>query len=136
MIKEILIRDEGCKLKPYTDSVGKLTIGVGRNLDDNGITYEEAMLMLDHDLTIAEHEAENFTWFYDLNDARQAVIISMIFNMGLPTLKKFKKTIACLEKQDYWQASIEMLDSVWAEQVGPRAQRLSRMMETGKYDQI
>lgn len=134
MLKDILIRDEGCRLKPYRDSVGKLTIGVGRNLDDNGISYEEAMILLDHDIEKASQDAESFHWFWGLNEVRQAVVVSMIFNMGLPTFSQFKKTIMCIEMGDYWQAAREMLDSRWAVQVGPRATRLSIMMETGEWE--
>lgn len=50
VLKDMLIRHEGLKLKPYRDTVGKLTIGAGRNLNDLGISEREAMFLLDNDI--------------------------------------------------------------------------------------
>jgi lysozyme len=133
-LKGLLIKHEGLKLKPYYDTVGKLTIGVGRNLDDVGISEHEAMVMLENDIGIAESKADQvFPWFRKLNPARKDVIISMIFNLGLSGFINFKKMIKSLEQLDYNQASIEMIDSLWAKQVGNRAVELSNMMKTGFY---
>ncbi len=38
-IKAQLVRHEGLKLKPYRCTAGKLTIGIGRNLDNCGISH-------------------------------------------------------------------------------------------------
>lgn len=127
------MRDEGCRLKPYKDTVGKTTIGYGRNLDDVGISALEAEVLLDHDLASAELECRKaFAWFADLNDVRQRVICNMAFNMGLPKLRGFTKTLAAIEARDYDLASQHMLASKWAAQVGSRAVRLARMMRDGK----
>ena len=128
-LQEMLIRHEGLRLKPYTDTVGKVTIGVGRNLTDNGITKEEAVEMLRHDMDAAIAEAvKNFPWFLDLTEERQRVVVSMLFNMGLPKLKGFKNFLAAVEAQDYETASKEMKNSQWAKQVGMRAVELSILM--------
>lgn len=130
-----LIRHEGLELKPYTDTVGKLTIGVGRNLTDNGITNEEAMLLLDNDL--AKHGIElskQYPVVGGLEPVRFFVLVNMAFNLGMPRLSKFKKMWRCIHNDDYVGASIEMLDSRWATQVGGRAVELSEMMKTGKYE--
>lgn len=127
------MRDEGCKLKPYRDTVGKLTIGYGRNLDDVGISALEAEVLLDHDLATAEQECRKaFPWFADLNDVRQRVLVNMAFNLGLPKLQGFTKTLACIADRDYERAAANMLASKWAAQVKSRAVRLARMMRDGR----
>ena len=116
----------------YTDSVGKITIGVGRNLSDRGISEDESRYMLNNDIqdTIKELR-HNFSWYDGLNDVRKEVITNMAFNMGVPVFSGFKQTILFIERNQFVQASIEMLDSVWSAQVGERAQRLSREMASG-----
>lgn len=133
-LRATLIRHEGMKLKPYFCPGGKLTIGVGRNIEDVGITESEAMIMLGNDITRIVMEARsNFPWYAELNDARQDVVLSMIFNLGLHGFMDFKKTIQAIACRDYDLASREMMDSLWASQVGKRAYELSRMMALGEY---
>ena len=135
-LKEDLIRDEGIRLKPYRDDVGRLTIGVGRNLDDVGITYNEAMMMLDHDMAVAEVELRKSKPELMCNESmsqeRKDVLINMAFNMGITKLLTFKRMWWALDKHDYITAAHEMGDSVWAGQVGPRAVRLVRIMKEGR----
>ncbi len=133
-LRKLLVRHEDIKLKLYRDSVGKMTIGVGRNLDDNGISKEEALHLLDNDLR--EITAELFAaypWVSTLKVPRQDALIDMAFNLGLPRFGKFKKMLAALENQDYRVAALEMLDSKWARQVGNRAIELANMVEQGQY---
>jgi len=130
ILKALLLKHEGIRLKPYHCSAGKLTIGIGRNLDDKGITKAEANLMLENDIYNCVHEARhNFSFFDDLLGNRQDVIISMIFNMGITRLLKFKRFIAALRDEDYGLAAVEMLDSRWAQQVPSRANELAQMMK-------
>jgi len=132
-ITDLLIKHEGLRLKPYRDTVGKLTIGVGRNLDDVGITREEARFLLDNDIARADVELRrNFLWFPGRNKVRNAVLINMVFNLGISRFKRFKKLIAAIERRDWDRAGKEMLDSRWAQQVGGRAKELARQMLTGK----
>lgn len=131
MIKELLIKHEGLKLKPYYCSEGKLSIGVGLNLEE-GITPEEALMLLDSRVNSAINEiTRDFLWYQKLNDVRKAVIVNMVYNMGISRFKGFKKTIQFIEDKNYKQAAKEMLDSKWANQVGDRAIELSQMMEEG-----
>ena len=135
-IMELLLRHEGERLKPYRCSAGKLTIGVGHNLDDNGIPKHISDALLMHDLAECLRELRaNFPWFEKLNDARRAAVTDMVFNMGLPAFKKFKNTIRFIEADEFENASMEMLDSKWArEDVSPdRSGRLSIMMRTGEW---
>ncbi|WP_172378859.1 glycoside hydrolase family protein [Vibrio sp. Vb339] len=127
----LIKKHEGLRLKPYRCSVGKLTIGYGRNLSDNGITLEEAEQLLQHNIDEVIQQAQTLPFFNVLNDVRQAVIVDMIFNMGLPRFQKFKKTIALIEQQAWQAAANEMLNSRWARQVGNRSQTLSDMMRYG-----
>ena len=131
--RDLLILHEGLRLKPYRCTKKKLTIGVGRNLDDVGISFDEAMFLLDSDIARVMKFVLGTKWFPLLNEARKTVIIDMIFNLGVGGFLEFKKFRALLENGDYEQASVEMMDSAWSKQVGERAERLSKMMKTGLY---
>jgi lysozyme len=129
-----LVSMEGLRLKPYRCPAGKLTIGVGRNLDDRGVTREEALVLLDNDLALVEAQARAaFPWFDALDAVRQDVVLNMCFNLGLPRLLGFRKCLAALAAGHYGNAAYEMMQSQWAQQVGHRAQTLATMMETGVY---
>lgn len=124
--------DEGCKLKPYRDTVGKLTIGIGRNLDDVGISKAEAMAMLAADIDMAAAGLDRaLPWWRDMSDSRQQVLCNMAFNMGLSSLLGFKNTLAAMKAGDYQAAAAGMRASKWAKQVGARAERLAKTMEQG-----
>lgn len=130
---EMLKRHEGRSLKPYKCPAGKLTIGYGRNLEDMGVSEVEAMVMLRNDIEQCYEELSVFSWFEDLDQVRQEALINMLFNLGLPTFLKFKKTLKFVAEGKYSQAAAEMLNSKWATQVGDRAKELAYMMETGAY---
>lgn len=128
-----LLADEALRLKPYRDSVGKLTIGVGRNLEDVGITKDEAMYLLANDLRRVYSEVANaLPYFQKQNDARQNVIINMAFNLGLTKLLEFKYMLAHVMRGEYDLAADAMLQSKWARQVGNRAVRLAQVMRSGQ----
>ena len=128
-LKDQLILHEGLKLEPYECTAGKLTIGVGRNIEDIGITEDEARYLLDNDiLRVCDELDRNLPWWRDLSDARQRVLVDMVFNLGISRFMQFQNTIAAIESGDYDKAADEMLDSRWADQVGNRAKTLSRMM--------
>lgn len=130
-LRRQLIRHEGMVLKPYVDTVGKTTIGVGRNLTDNGISENEALDLLRNDLVVVLEElSAKLPWFAGLSPIRQRVLLDMGFNLGPVGLLKFKQTLASVERGDYALAAKQMLQSRWAQQVGQRAQRLSAMMHS------
>ncbi|MBR7900866.1 glycoside hydrolase family protein [Burkholderia multivorans] len=126
-----LTRDEGRRLKPYVDTVGKTTIGVGRNLTDVGISDAECDTMLSNDIdrTIAWLDL-NLSWWRQLDAVRQRVVINMAFNMQ-GKLLTFVNTLAAMKRGDYAAAADGMLASKWAGQVGARATRLAAMMRSG-----
>jgi lysozyme len=131
-LKEMLMRHEGLSLKPYKCTANKLTIGYGRNLEDVGISQEEASFLLANDIKkIVTQVSEKFKWFKTLSPARQAVVVNMIYNLGLNGFSNFKNTIRFLESGQFEQAAIEMLESKWASQVGKRAKELSKIMLEG-----
>lgn len=132
-LRELLIKHEGLRLKAYKCPAGKISVGVGRNLEDVGISEGEARLMLSNDIERVKKEAAEFGWFKSLNMARQDVVLSMLFNIGLPRFKGFKKMIEALIAQNYEKASAEMLNSKWASQVGIRAKELAEIMRHGRY---
>ena len=124
--------DEGLRKFPYMDTVGKITIGVGRNLSDVGLHDGEIALLLDNDLNAAESAAvELFPNFDQLSDARKAVVINMAFNLGKAGLAAFQNTIRNVVDGRWNDAATAMLQSKWAQQVGARAQRLATAMKEG-----
>jgi len=110
----------------------RYTIGIGRNLQDCGITAQEALFLLDNDIERVTKELEVLRFTQYLNEPRKIALLDMLFNIGFPRFLKFKLMIAALEEQDYEEAALQMLDSKWATQVGSRAIELSEMISTGK----
>jgi len=134
-LKQLLIKDEGEVNHVYRDSEGWLTIGVGHLVDERKggkISHAAAMFILDEDIAEKLGQCERaFDWFDELSENRKIVIVSMVFNMGLSNFKEFKRTIVYIENKEYDEASIEMLDSTWSNQVGSRAAELSNLMRVG-----
>ena len=131
-----LKRHESLELKPYKCTSGKLTIGVGRNLEDIGITEQEAELLLLNDIGRVKQELVNDQWYMDLDPVRKAVIENMSFNLGYPTLKKFQNMIAHISEGNFELASKEMLNSRWSKQVGQRSIELAEQMRTGQWQDV
>jgi lysozyme len=128
-LRERVKLDEGLRLKPYRCTAGKLTIGYGRNLEDNGISDEEAEYLLTNDLKFAAMETVAMFPTWDrLSDLRREVLVNMMLNLGATKLRKFKRMREALSREDYGSAAAEMLDSKWALQVGQRAERLAKQM--------
>lgn len=123
-----LVRDEGLKLEIYKCTAGKLTIGVGRNIEDRGITTSEARLLLANDVDIISDElTTKFPWWVSMPEPAQRALANMAFNLGVPRLSQFKNMLSALEKGDYNVAAKEALDSNWAKQVGDRANRIAKV---------
>lgn len=128
-----LIRHEGVRLKPYRDTVGKLTIGIGRNLDDVGISEEESKVLLRNDINKVGHDlTDHIGWWNSLDEARRIVLMNMCFNLGIARLLGFQKFLTALQNGDYQKAADEMKDSLWYKQVKGRGVELEQMMRTGE----
>lgn len=123
------------RLMPYKDSVGKLSIGYGRNLDANGVRVVEATFMLDNDLDDAIRTCHEVLPFFEhLDTVRQAVVSELMFNMGWGTLKEFVNTLRAIERHDFVAAATGLRNSKWYQQVKrDRGERLAKQMETGQW---
>jgi lysozyme len=133
LIEQLKIH-EGMKLKPYKCTAGKLTIGIGRNLEDVGISEDEASMLLRHDIQEATRQLLHaFPWMGDFNDARISAMINFTFNVGIGTVKKFENTLSYMQSGDWDKAADEMMDSRWARQVGNRALEVTEQIRTGKW---
>lgn len=134
MIEDLLILHEGLRLTPYHCTTGKLTIGIGRNLEDTGITEAEARHLLRNDLQrLRRALPAGFVGWERLGPVRRAVLTDMAYNVGVAGLLGFRKLRTALALRDWPEAARQMLDSRWATQVGERAHRLARMMETDRW---
>jgi len=134
-LEKLLAEDEGKRLKMYQDTKGIWTVGIGHNLEEKGISDAVCSLMFQEDIDDARKDAEKFSWYSRLNSARRAVILNMIFNMGLTRFSGFKKTIEYIDQGLYLSASKEMKDSKWYREdvANSRSDRLAEMMRTGTW---
>lgn len=130
-LEQQLIRSEGARLKLYTDTVGKVSIGVGRNLTDCGISKNELFYLLRNDIAACVADCRTFAWFEDLNDVRQRAVVELRFMLGPSRLRLFKTTLSNIAHGEYLLASANLLRSKLAMQVGQRASRIAKMIETG-----
>ena len=132
--KEYIKQNEGLRLTPYKCTAGKLTIGWGRNLDDQGITLNEAELMLNHDINLcitSIREIFGDPLYWTFSDSVKIVLTDMMFNLGVTRFKKFKKMIQAVRDEDWPEAARQLLDSRYAKQVPNRANRNADAMRRG-----
>ncbi len=122
--------DEGVREKPYRDSVGVLTIGVGRNLDAVGLLPDEIDILLRNDVAKAEAACSSYAYWDELSENAQAALVNMCFNLGAVRFSAFHQMHAALVRRDYVAAASEMRASLWAEEVGERAERLAKVIES------
>lgn len=136
-LRQLLEEEEGRSNVLYPDSKGYLTIGVGHLLDPKkGGRLPDAIIdqLLDIDIAEARYGAESLPGFARLNEVRQAVVISMVFQMGLRRVQGFTEMLGALSRGDYLRVATEMRDSQWwREDSRKRAERAARMMETGEW---
>jgi lysozyme len=128
-----LVRDEGEKLRLYKCTAGKISIGVGRNLQDKGISRAESRFMLDNDLDETAAELDRACpWWRGMPFEHQRALYNMAFNLGMPTLQGFKGMLGALQNGAGDDAARHALNSKWATQVGARAQRIALLFRSGK----
>lgn len=128
-----LRRDEGERKFPYVDTVGKTTIGVGRNLSDKGLSLAEIDFLLQNDVDEVEKSLTQFSWYTDLDDVRQAAVANMCFNLGLHGLLGFPSAIHFLSVKDYDSAAEQIMDSLAARQLPARYGRIAEQIRTGNW---
>lgn len=132
-LRRSLINHEGYSKTPYTDSVGRITIGIGYCLSDRGLSDEWINHQFQQDVEYFYDKLFAFEWFKHLTCDRQIVLIDMSF-MGWKRFLTFNKMLLAISQGDYKKAAYEMLNSKWAEQVKGRATTLAHAMLTGVYD--
>ena len=136
----MLTRHEGVETHAYECSAGKITVGVGRNIDQDGgigLTDDEIDYLLQNDIERVMIElVSEYSWFNDLDDVRKDAMVDIAFNLGQTRLRLFKRALAAMEAGKYKDAATEFLDSKWAKQVGGRALELSDMISTGEYADV
>jgi lysozyme len=136
-LQQMLVRDEGVVLHCYEDHLGFKTIGVGRLVDKRkggGITLDEAMYLLQNDIKKVTSEVlQALPWVNTMNEARQAVVFAMAFQMGLKGLLGFTSTLASMRDERYANAAEGMRRSKWATQTPERAKRMAYQLETGEW---
>jgi lysozyme len=137
---EMLKRHEGVESHAYECSEGKITVGVGRNIDQEGgigLSDDEVDYLLQNDVErVIKELASEYTWFGDLDDVRRDAMVDISFNLGATRLRLFKRALAAMEEGDYKVAATEFLDSKWAKQVGGRALELTDMISSGEYSDV
>ncbi len=131
-IEEQLIKHEGFENKMYFCSMGKPTIGVGRNLESYGLSEEEIYLLLRNDIKKCVQDLNIvFRNFNDFNDILQHALIDMRFNLGYSGFRKFRKMIKAIKRGDLEEAAREAIDSKWYHQVKERAKNIVSMIRGG-----
>ena len=133
---EMLRRHEGVRDKVYLCSAGYETIGVGRNISEDGLglSEDEINFLLNNDIKrVREELTEEYYWFAGLNDARQDAMIDLSFNLGQTRLRGFVKALEAMSREEFENAADEFMDSKWSEQVGDRALEVTEIIRTGEY---
>lgn len=136
-ITEQLMRDEGCVLHAYEDSLGYTTLGVGRLIDKRkggGITAEESAYLLANDIRRKTSEVISaLPWSEHMDPVRFAVLVSMAFQLGIDGLLGFKNTLALIQGGNFDQAASNMMMSKWHSQTPARCERLAKQMRLGEW---
>jgi lysozyme len=139
---KLVSKHEGREANVYLDSKGIKTVGVGHNIEAHPLpsdmvpplTDDQIDQLLQQDLDDAMSGLlKALPWAVDLDPVRQAVLGDLSFNMGLPTLLQFHHTLGFIQEGNYAAASAGMLASLWAKQVGKRAQEDAQMMVSGEW---
>ena len=133
---EQLKRHEGVRTHAYQCTANMTTVGVGRNIDEDGglgLSVDEIEFLLENDIKRCKQELITLPWFSQIDSVRQDALINMCFNLGMPRLLGFKNALTAMSVGDYDTAADEFMDSRWAKQVGYRAEEVCTMIRTGNY---
>ena len=136
-LTEQLRRDEDEVLHAYHDTLGYITIGVGRLLDKRkggGITTEESAYLLSNDIRRKTADViALLPWSEHLDPVRFACLVNMCFQLGAAGLTGFKNTLALIQGGNYDKAADNMILSKWHTQTPARCERLAKQMRTGEW---
>ncbi len=137
-LRSQLIAEEGRRSVVYLDTLGIATVGIG-HVEPGlrvGDVWTDAQIdaAFDHDVATKNAEMQAvLPWFGQLNEARQAVLLQMAFQMGTRGLLGFSHTLQAVQDGRWRDASNGMLASKWAQQTPRRANRLAEQMLTGNW---
>lgn len=146
VLRDMLIRHEGYRLKPYKCPAGRFTIGVGHNIDANPLpngmgsylaAYGEITGQMVDDLLSADVEnalmdcRHLYPKFDKFSVNRQRALIDFMFNVGIGTARKFRNANSAINRGDWYAASVEMRNSQWYVQVKDRAEEICEMIREG-----
>lgn len=134
---EQLRRDEGEVLTAYTDTLGYITIGIGRLIDrrkGGGISKDEAAYLLNNDIARVDAGLRSrLSWYGQLDEVRQAGLMNMAFQLGVDGLLGFTRSLACIRDGRFAEAETHLLASKWAEQTPARSRRVARQIASGEW---
>lgn len=133
-LEKDLVRDEGTRTHPYRDTAGKITIGVGRDLTDVGLSEGEIAILLHADMQRAIEAAEDLAGvevWAGMSPHRRRALANMAFNLGRARLARFTQMLDALRDEDWDAVASECLASLWAAEVGQRAVRIAQQFEEG-----
>ena len=128
-----LIRDEGKRLKPYRDSLGNFTVGIGHLIQPGEpitpITEAQCFNLFLLDVADAENKLNGILpGWRNYSNVRQRALLNLTFNLG-HTLKKFQRFLTAMQREDYHSAGEHLRDSLWFRQVGLRGPRIIHMIQ-------
>ena len=124
---ELVKKHEGLRLKPYRCTAGKLTIGYGRNIEDRGITVDEAESLLNNDMKECYKDLMTNVFpddWVSIPEPIKIVVLDMRFQLGSTGFKKFKGTIKAVKDHNWLEMLLQMKDSRWYTQTRNRADEL------------
>ena len=131
-LEQELMFDEGKDLKPYRDTTGHITIGIGRNLDAVGISDEECQLMFKNDVNrVIQNLDRAIPWWTTLPDPVARGLCNMTFNLGLGGVLQFKTTLSHLRAHQFEDAADSLLHSLAARQLPNRYGRIAALFRQG-----
>lgn len=138
--RRLIAREEGLKLSVYQDHLGYWTIGYGHLVDarkGGQIPRQIAEDLLDYDINlVVDRLTATYPWFSALDDVRQAVFISLAFQLGLEGLAKFHNTLAAAALGDWKACAAYLMHSKLATQTPNRIQRLANALISGKPEHL
>ena len=122
---------EGFRSSVYQCTEGYDTIGYGFAVKDLEIDEDMAEQILIKKIAQLESKiSKKFDLYHTAPQEAKEVVINICYQLGLSGFSKFKKTIYLLETEQYEEASVEMLDSLWAKQTPRRAKELSEVIRS------
>ena len=136
---EQLKRHEGVRTHAYQCTANMTTVGVGRNIDEDGglgLSIDEIEFLLANDIRRCKQELIALPWFPEIDSVRQDALINLCFNLGMTRVLGFKNALTAMSVGDYDLAADEFMDSRWAKQVGSRANEVCEMIRSGNYPEI